>query len=69
MRVGVLPIEPASIRAETQSNKTHMIKNIKIVVIGGSGLIGNGSNRSLELELCVSWAVHFERKAEMGSET
>jgi glutamate dehydrogenase/leucine dehydrogenase len=46
-RVGVLPIEPASICEEIHSKKTHMKKNIKIVVIGGSGLIGTRVVKSL----------------------
>ena len=39
-RVGVLPIEPAWICKEIHSNETHVKKNITIVVIGGTGLIG-----------------------------
>ena len=39
-RVGVLPIESESVCEEIHRNNTHMKKNIKIVVIGGSGLIG-----------------------------
>ena len=38
--VGFHPIEPAWICEELDSNNTHMKKNIKIVVIGGSRLVG-----------------------------